>query len=201
MGTNILRDNLFQIAALQNGFFTAQQAFHAGISGKNHAYHVKAGHWVREWRGIYRLVRFPVPDDAQYALWGVWSLNRKGEMQGVYSHETALSIYDLSDQQPSRLHMTVPRGYRRHGTIPAILILHHAELKPSECEERSGYRVTKPFRTIADVIRARTISPEFIRQAVKQALERGNLTRAQYHALTEMPRIGRLFNEIMRDVR
>jgi predicted transcriptional regulator of viral defense system len=193
------QDRLFEIAVGQGGYFTARQAVLAGFSGKNHAYHVKAGHWAREWRGLYRLVRYPIPDDAQYALWGVWSCNRKGEQQGVYSHETALSLCDLSDLQPEKLHMTVPRGYRRHGPMPRVLVLHHAGLKPAECEERPGYRVTRPFRTIADLVRARTVSPEFTKQAVQQALERGQLSRTQYRTLKEMPRIGRRLREIMGD--
>jgi hypothetical protein len=93
--------------------------------------------------------------------------------------------------------MTVPRGYRRHGTIPKVLHLHHANIKGSEYEERMGYRVTKPFRTIADIVRAGTISPEFIKQAVQQALDRGNLTHAQYRALKETPWVGGRLSEIM----
>jgi hypothetical protein len=106
-------------------------------------------------------------------------------------------LFDLSDLQPEKLHMTVPRGYRRHSEIPKILIIHHATIEPPECEERSGYRVTKPYRTIADIVRAQAVSPEFIKQAVTQALERGYLTQAQYRKLKDQPRIGRRLSEIM----
>jgi predicted transcriptional regulator of viral defense system len=197
MKTNNSESALFEIASSQGGYFTAFQAKHAGFSEKNHLYHVRAGNWIREWRGIYRLVRFPLQEDAQYSLWGIWSLNRTGVLQGVFSHETALSLFDLSDLQPEKLHMTVPRGYRRHSEIPKILILHHATIEPSECEERRGYRVTKPFRTIADIVRAQAVSPEFIKQAVNQALKKGYLTHAQYRKLKDQPRIGRRLSEIM----
>jgi predicted transcriptional regulator of viral defense system len=199
MNTNNSEDSLYEIASAQGGYFTAVQAKQAGFSDKNHLYHVRAGNWTREWRGIYRLVRFPLQEDARYSLWGVWSLNRKGIAQGIYSHETALALFDLSDLQPEKLHMTVPRGYRRHGAIPKELCLHHATIELSECEERSGYRVTKPFRTIVDLVRARTVSPEFIKQAVRQALDKGYLTHAQYRALKEMPRVGRGLVKIMGD--
>jgi len=190
---------LFQIASSQGGYFTAFQAKKAGFSDKNHTYHVKVGNWVREWRGIYRLARFPLRDDSYYSLWGVWSLNRKGLFQGIYSHETALSLFELSDLQPDKLHMTVPRGYRRHGSIPEVLHLHHATIASVECEERSGYRVTKPYRTIADLVRARTVSPEFIKQAVRQALDRGYMTREHYRSLKDMRRVGRRLMEITGD--
>jgi predicted transcriptional regulator of viral defense system len=188
---------LFQIASAQGGYFTAFQANEAGFNDKNHHYHVQAGNWIREWRGIYRLVRFPLQEDAQYSLWGVWSLNRKGVLQGVYSHETALSLFELSDLQPEKLHITVPRGYRRHSAIPEALHLHHANITLLEFEERSGYRVTKPHRTIADIVQARTVSPEFIKQAVRQALDRGYMTHGQYRSLRNAPRIGRKLIEIM----
>jgi predicted transcriptional regulator of viral defense system len=197
MKTNNSESALFERASAQGGYFTAIQAKHAGFSEKNHLYHVRAGNWIREWRGIYRLVRFPLQDDAQYSLWGIWSLNRNSILQGVFSHETALSLFELSDLQPEKLHMTVPRGYRRHSEIPKILILHHATIEPSECEERRGYRVTKPFRTIADIVRAQAVSPEFIKQAVNQALNKGYFTHAQYRKLKDQPRIGRRLSEIM----
>jgi len=190
---------LFEIAKTQGGYFTAQQAIHAGFSNKNHKYHVEAGNWIREWRGIFRLARFPLREDAQYSLWGVWSMNRKGIPQGVYSHETALSLFELSDVQPVKHHMTVPRGYRRHSEIPKVLHLHHSIIEPSEFEERDGYRVTKPYRTFVDLVKSMTLSPEFIKQAVKQAIGRGYLTHAKYRALKEMRRVGPHLQKIVGD--
>jgi predicted transcriptional regulator of viral defense system len=192
-------EKLFRIAAAQGGYFTARQAKQAGFSDNNHSFHLRAGNWIREWRGIYRLARYPLQDDAQYALWGVWASGPHGKRRGAYSHETALSLFDLSDLQASKLHVTVPRGYRRHGNIPEILCLHHANVQAVECEERNGYKVIRPFRTFVDLVRAQTVSPEFFRQAVQQALERGVLTRSQYCRLKEMPRIGRRFRELMGD--
>jgi len=187
---------LFQVAAAQGGYFTAQQARLAGFRDSNHIFHLRSGNWIREWRGIYRLSRYPLHDDAQYSLWGVWSNSRQGDSRGAYSHETALSLFGLSDIQPARLHMTVPRGYRRHGKIPAVLFLHHADVEANECEMRSGYKVIRPFRTFVDLVRAGVVSPEFFRQAVRQALEYGYLTRSQYRELERMPRIGRRFKEM-----
>jgi predicted transcriptional regulator of viral defense system len=128
-------------------------------------------------------------------------MNRKGVPQGVYSHETALSLFELSDVQPEKLHMTVPRGYRRHSEIPKVLHLHHSKIDPSEYEERNGYRVTKPYRTVLDLVRSMTISPEFIKQAVEQAIDRGYLTHEQYRMLKKMKRIGPRLQEITGDKR
>src|SRR5690348_12428392 len=113
--------NLYQIAEPQFGFFTAKQAKEAGYDESKHAYHVRAGNWIREHRGIYRLRSFPVPERPDLMLWSLWSRNREGVPQGVYSHDTALALHDLSDINPSKLHMTVPKAFRRTSAIPMIL--------------------------------------------------------------------------------
>jgi len=188
---------LHQAAASQGGFFAAWQATAAGYNSKNHAYHVRVGHWIREWRGLYRLARYPLADDWQYSLWGVWSMNRRGEILGTYSHETALSLHELSDLQPSKMHMTVPRSFRRHSQIPPILHLHFANVPRTDCEERLGYRVTRPARTLADVLSKGAVAPEFLKQVVDQALRRGIVTRREYESLRSMPRIGKRLRVVM----
>ena len=72
-------------------------------------YYVTRGDWEKEHRGIYRLRQFPEEPSSEYMLWSLWSCDRNGEPQGIYSHETALCIYDLTDLNPSKLTMTVPQ--------------------------------------------------------------------------------------------
>lgn len=192
-------NKLYEIASAQGGYFTAWQAVKAGFINPNHKYHVNKGNWIKEWRGIYRLNRFPIFDDFQFSLWAIWAMNRKGEYQGVYSHETALSLYDISDAMPAKLHMTVPRSYRRHGEIPKILQIHYGVNKPGDFEERRGYRVTKPYKTIIDLIRSRNTSPEIINQAIKQSIDKGYITLKQFEELTKMPRVGVKIREISGD--
>jgi predicted transcriptional regulator of viral defense system len=69
--------------------------------------------------------------------------------EGAYSHETALSLHELSDIMPSKLHMTVPK-FRRNRTIPEILVLHWANLDTGEVQEMQGIRVTRPRWTGAN---------------------------------------------------
>src|SRR5450755_3219976 len=88
---------LFDIAEQQQGFFTTKHAKAAGFAENTHPYHVHAGNWICEHRGIYRLALFPTPDRPDLVLWSLWSRNRKGETEGVYSHQTALSLHELSD--------------------------------------------------------------------------------------------------------
>ena len=60
--THLTARRLHEIAQSQQGFFTTKQAIRSGFAGKTHSYHVKAGNWIREHRGIYRLADFPAPE-------------------------------------------------------------------------------------------------------------------------------------------
>jgi predicted transcriptional regulator of viral defense system len=170
---------LFEFAEQQQGFFTTKQAKAAGFAENTHPYHVQVGNWIREHRGIYRLALFPTSDRPDLVLWALWSRNRNEEVEGVYSHQTALSLYDLSDLNPSKLHMTVPTDFRRNSDIPGIVVLHYADLPESDVQTAQGFKFTRPLRTILDVIEAGTVERNFIRQAVRQSLDRGLITRGQ----------------------
>ena len=143
---------LYEIAEDQQGFFTTKQAKAAGFAENTHPYHVQAGNWIREHRGIYRLASFPRGERPDLMLWSLWSRNRGEAAQGVYSHQTALSLYDLSDVMPAKLHMTVPKNFRRNSEIPRVLVLHFADLPQSDIGTVHGVRVTKPMRTILDLL-------------------------------------------------
>src|SRR3990167_3405495 len=156
-------ERLYAIAEDQQGYFTTKQAESAGLDEKNHAYHVRAGNWERERRGIYRLKKYPAAARPDLILWSLWSRNRKDEPQGVYSHQTALSIYDLSDLNPSKIHMTVPPSFRRNSAVPEVLVLHKGVLAKDEVESIQGFRVTKPLRAIADLMASRSVEPVFLK--------------------------------------
>jgi predicted transcriptional regulator of viral defense system len=166
--------NLFAIAGGQGGYFTGKQAEEAGFDRTHHSYHVQAGNWQREHRGIFRLAQYPMPERPDLILWSLWSRNRDGVPEGVYSHQTALSLYDMTDLMPSKLHMTVPIKFRRMAETPAILELHFADLAANEIEEREGYWVTSPIRTIVDT--SSEVPHEMLAEAFSEARSRGLIT-------------------------
>jgi predicted transcriptional regulator of viral defense system len=165
---NRIEPNLYEVAEPQYGFFTTKQAIEAGYDESKHGYHVRAGNWIREYRGIYRLRNFPSPERPDLVLWFLWSRDRNDVPQGVYSQDTALALYDLSDINPSKLHMTVPKAFRRNAAIPKILVLHKASLEPTDSQDIFGVRATTPLRAIADLIAAgkTDIPPNRTRQPV-----------------------------------
>jgi predicted transcriptional regulator of viral defense system len=168
---------LFEIADGQQGFFTTKQAKAAGFAENTHPYHVKAGNWERAYRGIYRLVQYPFTDRPDLMLWSLWSRNRNEEIEGVYSHHTVLSFYDLSDLNPAKIHMTVPTHFRRNSEIPCGLILHYADLPKSDVEDVQGFKMTRPLRAILDLIEAGTVERNFIYQAILQSVDRRIIPR------------------------
>lgn len=170
---------LYEIAEGQQGFFTTKQAKAAGFADNTHPYHVQAGNWIREHRGIYRLASFPRGERPDLVLWSLWARNRGEANQGVYSHQTALSLYDLSDVMPAKLHMTVPKSFRRNSEIPRVLVLHFADLPQSDIGSVHGVRVTKPMRTILDLLEGGEIPPATLRQVLREALRRGLIRRSE----------------------
>jgi predicted transcriptional regulator of viral defense system len=170
---------LYEVARSQQGFFTTKQAIRAGFSEKVHAYHVKAGNWIREHRGIYRLAEFPTPERPDLMLWYLWSQNRQEVPQGTYSHDTALSLHELSDIMPSKLHMTVPKAFRRNSRIPEILVLHPAHLDATDVQEMFGVHVTRPLRTIVDLLQSGHLDQSQLKRAVDEAIRRGLIGRRE----------------------
>ena len=170
---------LYEIAEMHQGFFTTKQAKAAGFAENTHPYHVQAGNWIREHRGIYRLASFPRGERPDLMLWSLWARNRREANQGVYSHQTALSLYDLSDVMPAKLHMTVPKSFRRNSEIPRVLVLHFADLPQSEIGSVHGVHVTKPMRTILDLLEGGEIPPATLRQVLREALRRGLIRRSE----------------------
>jgi predicted transcriptional regulator of viral defense system len=189
---------LFEIAEQQQGFFTTKQAKAAGFAENTHPYHVQVGNWIREHRGIYRLALFPTADRPDLVLWALWSRNRDEEVEGVYSHQTALSLYDLSDLNPAKLHMTVPTDFRRNSEIPEILVLHYADLPESEVQTAQGFKFTRPLRTILDLIDAGTVERNFICQALRQAVDRGLISRQRIRTARMSGPARRIIEEALR---
>jgi len=172
-------DQLFAVAESQDGYFTMAQALEAGFARSTHSYHVKAGNWLREHRGIYRLRQYPQSENGQLVLWSLWSRDRHGEQQGVYSHTTALALRDLSDANPSKLHMTVPPGFRRNSETPAVLVLHKSRLEPQEVIRERGYAVTTAMRAILDSAQSGDADMDMLKQALAEGLRRGLITRSE----------------------
>lgn len=167
------------MAVSQGGYFTSKQAAAIGYTAPKRNYHVHVGNWVRERRGIFRLSTQPLPVRRDLILWWLWSRNRQDEPQGVYSHQTALSLLELTDVMPSRLHMTVPKTFRRSATIPKVIVIHMSDLPSSAVEHIDGVPVTKALRTLIDVAGSGELPLPDLQLAFAEAIRSGKITRAE----------------------
>ncbi len=163
-------DALFEVAQAQAGYFTTRQAAATGYSPQLLAY-LGSKKVARIRRGIYRLVHFPASDHEDLVVLWLWS-----EQAGVFSHETALALHDLSDVLPGKVHLTLPAAWRRRRLrVPAGLVLHFADVGDADRASFSAVPVTAPLRALRDCIEA-NVAPSLVRQAILQARRRGLIT-------------------------
>ena len=180
-------DRLFELAASQEGHFTTKQAAELGYSSQLLNHYVRTERLARPQRGIYRIVHFPPSDHGLAATW-LWS-----ERLGVFSHETALSLHELSDLMPVHVHISLPtasRGSRRK--VPERVIVHYADVPVTDRSWVASVPATTARRTLIDCAMA-GLQPEFLRQAADQALRRGLIARGD---IVEVDRALRPFEGI-----
>lgn len=171
-------DHLFRTAAAQEGYFTTRQAAEAGYSPQLLAHHLGAGRMVRVRRGVYRLVHFPSGDHEELTVVWLWS-----DREGVFSHQTALALHDLSDILPSKVHLLLPQAWSsRRLRVPAGVVLHHGDVPRSDWHWFGPIPATSPRRTLEDCAIAK-LPPEILRSAAVQALELGLVVRDELGAV------------------
>ncbi|OGX34993.1 MAG: hypothetical protein A3C36_01555 [Omnitrophica WOR_2 bacterium RIFCSPHIGHO2_02_FULL_52_10] len=169
---NNKKQKLFEVASLQQGYFTAKQAVKAGYSYRMQSHYRQKGEWLEIDRGIFRLAQFPNSPDEDYVRWSLWSRGRDGQPQAVISHDSALSIHELSDVMPAKIHLTVPPGFRKKK--PKGCVFHRGIVSKDAKEQREGFFVTTPLRTIIDSAES-NFSMDYLEQAIRQACDKGML--------------------------
>lgn len=172
------RQLLFQTASNQFGLFTAKQAEAAGYSRKRFNYQLNVGEWQQEGRGLFKLTNYLHEPEADYMQWLLWSRSRNEEIQGCLSHETAMFIYELGDVMPSKIHITVPRDFRR-SAIPKAIKIHYANLPSNVIYQERGLKVTSPIRTFLDLLAEGKSDPDIIKTGIRNALDIGLITKKQ----------------------
>src|SRR5690349_14170247 len=106
---------LYDIAEDQMGFCTTTQAAAAGVHPMTLVMMTRRGTLERSSRSVYRLVDFPPHPLAQYMQATLWPYKARG----ILSHETALSLYEMSDVDPATVHITLPKDFRVQRKIPS----------------------------------------------------------------------------------
>jgi predicted transcriptional regulator of viral defense system len=160
-------NQLYNIAEGQGGYFAASQARKLGFSWDRLSKNVGTGRFTRVAHGVYRIIQFP--GSAFEDLFIAWL--RAGP-NSVISHESALSVYDLSDMLPTEIHIIVPRSssVRRKG-----IRQHTNQLEDSEVTTREGLPITTVARTLADVSTT-GLAKEQVKLAINEGINNGMVT-------------------------
>jgi len=171
-------DELFQLAEANDGLFTSKQARDNGIQDSVLVRLAKRGRLVRAARGVYRIAHYPADRFAQYREAVLWARASHGPERAALSHETALLVFGLSDVNPAKVHLTVPKHARLRRGKPSWIVIHRADLAPQDMTEHEGIPVTSVERTITDTL-ATTQRTDLARQAIADARREGYLDKEQ----------------------
>lgn len=144
---------IIEIAYNNNGYVTTKQIKNANISTVELTRLVKQNKIERISRGYYALVNTFCDDYYKYQL---------KSKNCVFSHATALYLYDLSDRTPLYFNMTVPYGYNGSLRQDKNVVLHYVKreflnLGLTTIDSPFGMKI-KTYdieRTICDIIKAR----------------------------------------------
>lgn len=171
--------SLYTVASAQEGYFTTAQAAEAGHSRQLLRKHLGAGRIVAVMRGIYRIVDFPAGEHDDLVVAWLWT-----RQEGAISHDTALLLHELSDALPAQAHVTVPESWRRRRLrVPSGVLLHFADIDPSQRSWVGSVPVTSVSRTLVDCASSH-VAPDLVNQAYRQALLRGIIRRDAVPAVT-----------------
>jgi predicted transcriptional regulator of viral defense system len=165
---------LAMIANEQYGFITPDDARDRNIDPLNLVRMAERGQLERRATGLYRFPLTPVSRLDAYMEATLWPRG----VRGVLSHETALDLYELSDVNPSKIHLTVPRSHRIRRTIPPAYQVHHESLEPEQVVLHEGIPIVTPAHAIRQAHRSH-LGPALIGQAIDHGERNGRLTRGE----------------------
>lgn len=168
-----ISDKIIQLAKENNGVVTAAILSDKGILRGNLKKLVDEGKLEKTARGVYIL-----PE-----IWEDEFVNLQARFKkGVFSNETALFLWDLTDQTPNRYDMTFPHNYnltnvKSEGVnCSRVKQEWYAEGK-TQLESPGGNRITvyNMERTLCDILRKRGgINTGIITEAFKRYTARND---------------------------
>jgi predicted transcriptional regulator of viral defense system len=176
-------EELLPLAEQNDGLVTAAQARALGIADSVLARLTQRAKLERVARGVYRIPYFPADRLSQYREAVLWARASHGPEQVALSHETALSVYGISDVNPARVHLTVPKNARLRRRKPKWIVIHHGELPPTDVTTHEGLPVTTVAKSVLDVMET-TGRSGLARQAIKDARKEGFISAAELRRLT-----------------
>lgn len=169
-----------KLAERQHGVFRRDQAFRAGLSRDAIMRRLKAGAWIREYHGVYRLVGSILPWEGR-ALAACWA----GGPGGAASHRCAARFWDLPGGRDGVIEVVCARWRRKQHE--GLIVHETVVLDRWDIRTVDGVPVTSPERTLLDL--GGVVSPTLLEMAVDGAIRHRLVTRATLR--TVLARLGR----------
>lgn len=164
-------EQIFSIAKMNNGVITSAMLNENGISRGNLKYLADTGRLENVSRGVYIL-----PEVWEDEIFNLQTRFKRG----VYSFETALFLWNLTDRTPIRYTMTFPKGYNLSGPKEENV---RCVQNIKELYEQGIVKVATPGgnmvncycmeKTLCDILRPRmSVDIQVIAEAFKQYMLR-----------------------------
>jgi predicted transcriptional regulator of viral defense system len=177
--TNI--DKLREIAMDQHGFVTYQQAIDAGVPQPGISMLTKRDRLEKVAYGVYRVPQVPATPYDQFMKAVLWT----GAPEACLSHDTALYAYDVSDINPTVIHVTVAKKRRIARKGGQGYVIHHQDLLQDQITWWEEIPIVTLPVAIEQCIDGR-VQKYLIRQAIERGTKRGKLKSDDIKRLTKM---------------
>jgi predicted transcriptional regulator of viral defense system len=169
------RDVLWDVAVEQYGYVTTHDSRRLGIPAGELAKLAMRGQLKRVSQGLYRFPDLPIAANDRFMEAVLWTRDPRAAL----SHETALDVYELSDINPAKVHVTIPKRAKRlrRKDVPEVLVVHYQDLAP----EQVGWWERIPTVRVATAIDQcidTHVRPDLVLQAVDTARRWGRIDEA-----------------------
>jgi predicted transcriptional regulator of viral defense system len=178
--TRPILEILRELALDHQGVVTTQQAVEVGINKVEPVKLASRGRIERLGHGIYRIPGIPVSPWENWAYAVLWA----NDERAVLSHETALAAWNITDINPDKIHITVPKHKRIRKQGGENFIIHHADLADSQMTFFEQIPITDIPTTIKDCINW-GVPTYLIKQAFGQTNGTSKLTAQQREKLEQ----------------
>jgi putative AbiEi antitoxin of type IV toxin-antitoxin system len=165
-----LPKSLDGLLPLQANVVSREQALTRGKSRHDIAGLLKSGRWRRVHPGVYYTLTGPVPRRAV-----LWAAVLKVGRGAVLSHETAAEVWEITDEQSSLIHLSVPRMAGSPVVPPRVRLHHSTRLPEAEFPAAIAYKmppVTWADEAVLDLVHCAGNAEDAVAWAIK-ACQRG----------------------------
>lgn len=173
-------ERLREVALDQHGFVTTAQVLDAGVSDASLAMMVRRRRLDRVAHGVYRVPQVPVSQYDPFMLAVLWT----GAGEACLSHDTALAAWEISDINPTAIHVTVAKRRRIKRVGGEGYVLHHEDLARDQITWWHEIPIVAIPTAIKQCIRS-AVPTYLVRQAIERAAATGDLLGADVDRLTE----------------